>query len=177
MTYPEKTDRLVSIGTVHPAGLIRELASSPDQQKASTFQRNMPENPDAGAQFGERLRNRPPTPGDTPELARLRQEAYGRLDVESIVNFYKANWPRSPVTLETKGFGFKLGEFPPVKAPTLFIYGKDSGPFRNPTLNDMWEWVEGDLTIHVLLGVGHGPHTEVPEFVTPRIMEWLAAAR
>ena len=68
-------------------------------------------------------------------------------------------------------------EFPPVTAPTLFIYGKDSGPFQTPTLNDMWEWVEGDLTIHVLPGVGHNPHTEVPEFVTPRIMEWLATRR
>ena len=177
MTYPEKTERLISLGSVHPAGLIRELAGNPDQQRASTFQRNMQENPDAGGQFAERLRNRSPRPDDTAELARLRKEAYDRLYAESIVNFYKANWPRSPVTLETVGFGFKVGEFPPVTAPTLFIYGKQSGPFQNPTLNDMWEWVEGALTIHVLPDVGHGPHTEVPEFVTPRIMEWLATSR
>ncbi len=177
MTYPEKTDRLISLGSVHPAGLIRELATDPDQQKASTFQRGMQENPNAGAQFGERMRNRPPQRGDSPELAQLRKKAYDRLYAESIVNFYKANWPRSPVTLETEAFGFRIGEFPPVKAPTLFIYGKDSGPFQNSTLNDMWQWVEGDLTIHVLPGVGHGPHTQVPEFVTPRIMEWLATSR
>ena len=177
MTYPEKTDRLISLGSVHPAGLIRELATNPDQQKASTFQRGMQENPNAGAQFGERMRNRPPQRGDSPELAQLRKQAYDRLYAESIVNFYKANWPRSPVTLETEAFGFRIGEFPPVKAPTLFIYGKDSGPFQNSTLNDMWQWVEGDLTIHVLPGVGHGPHTQVPEFVTPRIMEWLATSR
>lgn len=177
MTYPEKTERLISLGSIHPAGLIRELASNPDQQRASTFQRNMQENPDAGAQFAQRLRNRRPRPDDTPELAQLRKEAYDRLYAESIVNFYKANWPRSPVTLETVAFGFMFGEFPLVKAPTLFIYGKKSGPFQNPTLNDMWEWVEGDLTIHVLPSVGHGPHTEVPAFVTPRIMEWLATSR
>ena len=177
MTYPEKTDRLISLGSVHPAGLIRELATNPDQQRASTFQRGMQENPNAGAQFGARMRNRPPQPGDSPELAQLRKEAYDRLYAESVVNFYKANWPRSPVTLETEAFGFRIGEFPPVKAPTLFIYGKDSRPFQNSTVNDMWQWVEGDLTIHVLPGVGHGPHTQVPEFVTPRIMEWLATSR
>ena len=177
MTYPDRTDRLILLGSIHPAGLIRELISNPDQQKASTFQRGMQENPNAGAEFGERMRNRPPVPGEAPELAQLRKEAYERIYAESIVNFYKANWPTSPVTTETEAFGFKYGEFPPVTAPTLFIYGKNSGPFQNPTLNDMWKWVEGDLTIHVLPGVGHGPHTEVPEFVTPRIMEWLATGR
>ena len=137
----------------------------------------MQENPDAGASFGARMRSRRPSSGEPAELARLRTEAYERLDPESVVNFYKANWPVSPVTAETEAFGFTFGEFPPVQAPTLFIYGKDSGPFQNPTLNDMWEWVEGDLTIHVLPGVGHGPHTQVPEFVTPRIMEWLETSR
>ena len=177
MTYPERTARLIALGSIHPAGLIRELVDNPDQQRASTFQRNMQENPDAGAEFAERLRSRPTRADDTPELARLRAEAYDRLSAESIVNFYKANWPQSPVTLETEGFGFSIGAFPPVQAPTLFIYGKDSRPFQGETLNDMWEWVDGALTIHVLPGVGHGPHTEVPEFVTPRIMEWLETTR
>ena len=177
MTYPARTDRLISLGSIHPAGLIRELVDNPDQQRASRFQRGMQENPDAGAALGERLRNRQPSADEPAELAALRAEAYQRLDPESIVNFYKANWPTSPVTLATAAFGFRFGEFPPVLAPTLFIYGKDSGPFRNPTLNDMWDWVEGDLTIHVLPGVGHNPHTEVPEFVTPRILEWLTTTR
>ena len=177
MTYPERTDRLISLGSIHPAGLIRELVSNPDQQRVSTFQRGMQENPDAGAAFGARLRNRRPSSDEPAELAQLRKDAYERLDPESIVSFYKANWPTSPVTLETEAFGFKFGEFPPVQAPTLFIYGKDSGPFQNSTLNDMWKWVDGDLTIHVLPGVGHSPHTQAPEFVTPRIMEWLATSR
>lgn len=177
MTYPDRTERLISLGSIHPAGLIRELVDNPDQQRSSTFQRNMQENPSAGAEFGERLRSRSARLDDTSELARLRSEAYDRMYAESIVNFYKANWPRSPVTLDTEGFGYKLGAFPPVLAPTLFIYGKDSGPFQNATLNDMWGWVEGELTIHILPGVGHGPHNEVPEYVTPRILEWLDTGR
>ena len=176
-TYPERTAGLISLGSIHPAGLIRELIDNPEQQQASTFQRGMQENPDAGKDYGERLKNRPPNPNEAPEMARLRQEANARTDPESIVGFYKANWPWSPVTMETEAFGHKFGEFPPVKAPTLFIYGEDSGPFKNQTLNDMWEWVEGPLTIHVLPGVGHGPHTQIPEFVTPRIMEWLDTGR
>ena len=173
MTHPERTSRLISLGTIHPAGLLRELVDNPDQQKVSTFQRGMQENPNAGTEFGARMRNAPARPGDSPELAALRKEAYGRLYAESIVNFYKANWPRPPFSMETEGFGFRIGEFPPVEAPTLLIYGEESGPFKPETLNDIWRWVEGSLTLEVLPGVGHGPHTEVPEIVTPRILEWL----
>ena len=173
MTYPEKTARLVSVGTIHPAGLIRELVSNTEQQQASTFQRGMQENPNAAAEFGAAMRGRPASPGDTPELAALRRQAYERLYPESIVNFYKANWPLPPFTLETEGFGFRIGEFPPVQAPTLLIYGKDSGPFKPETLDGIWRWVDGPLTLRVLPGVGHGPHTQVPEIVTPAILRWL----
>ena len=169
MTYPEKTERLIAIGSIHPAGLIRELAADPEQQQASMFQRGMQENPDAGANFGERIRSRPARPDDTPELTQLRTEAYGRLYAESIVNFYKANWPRPPFTMETEGFGLRIGEFPQVQAPTLVIYGDADGAFLPATLNDIWKWVDGELTLRVLPGVGHGPHTEVPEIVTPQI--------
>ena len=173
MTHPEKTARLVSVGTIHPAGLIRELVSNTEQQQASTFQRGMQENPNAAAEFGAAMRGRPASPGDTAELAALRRQAYERLYPESIVNFYKANWPRPPFTLETEGFGFRIGEFPPVQAPTLLIYGKDSGPFKPETLDGIWRWVDGPLTLRVLPGVGHGPHTQVPEIVTPAILQWL----
>jgi len=177
MVHPERTERLVSLGSVHPAGLVRELIDNPAQQQASTFQRGMQENPNAGQQFGQMLRNFPPNPEDSSELAALRTQAYENMDPESVVGFYKANWPTTPVSLETEAFGYRFGEFPPVKAPTLMIFGKDSRPFQRATLNDMWEWVEGPLTIQVLPGVGHGPHTEAPEVVTPRIMEWLETAR
>ena len=175
MTHPNRTSHLISVGTVHPAGLIRELVDNEDQQQASTFQRGMQENPNAGAEFGARMRGLPANPGDSPELAVLRKAAYERLHAESIVNFYKANWPRPPFSLETQGFGFRVGEFPHVQAPMLLIYGEESGPFKSQTLNDMWHWVDGPLTVEVLPEVGHGPHTQVPEIVTPRIMQWLAS--
>lgn len=173
MTHPERTAALVSVGTVHPAGLIRELVSNTEQQQASLFQRGMQENPNAAAEFGARMRSIPANPAEAPALAALRRQAYERLYAESIVNFYKANWPASPVTMETAGFGFRIGEFPPVQAPTLLVYGRDSGPFKPETLDGMWRLVDDPLTLRVLPGVGHGPHTQVPEIVTPTILRWL----
>ena len=173
MTNPERTRGVISLGSIHPAGLIRELANNAKQEGASGFQKWMMENPDAGKQFGQGMRNRPGPADEPAELASLRKEANQRTDPESIVGFYKANWPASPVTMETEGFGFKFGEFPMVKAPTLFMYGKKNPVFLGGALNDMWEWVEGPLTIQVLPGVGHGLHTEAPEIVTTGMMRWL----
>ena len=180
MTHPEQTERLISIGSVHPAGLVRELIDNPDQQKGSAFQWNMQENPTAGEDFYATLNKGPSMAADSSEpanLVELRNAANKQIDPDSIVGFYKSNWPARPVTMDSMSFGFKLGEFPPIQAPTLLLYGKNSPFFMNATLNDMWEWVDGPLTIQVLPGVGHGPHREVPEIVTPRIMEWLETGR
>ena len=177
MTHPEQTERLISLGSVHPAGLIRELIDNPEQQAASAFQWNMQENPEAGNNFGEAVRSAPVDPNEPPNLAQHRQEAAARLDAESVVGFYKMNWPARPVTMDTVAFGFKYGEFPPVKAPTLLIVGKDAPFFMSATLDDTWEWVDAPLTIQILPGVGHGPHREAPEIVTPRVLEWLETGR
>lgn len=177
MTHPDRTERLIAIGSVHPAGLLRELIDNADQQQGSAFQWGMMENPDAGRDFGARVRSAPADPDDPEHLAELRQEANASLDAESVVGFYKTNWPARPVTMDTVAFGFQYGEFPPVQAPTLLIYGKQSPFFLNATLNDMWEWVDAPLTIHVLPGVGHGPHREAPELVTRRMLEWLDTGR
>ena len=75
MTHPDKTERLISLGTVHPAGLIRELASDPEQQQASMFQRGMQENPNAAADFGARMRAGAAQGGGGDPLAALRAEA------------------------------------------------------------------------------------------------------
>jgi pimeloyl-ACP methyl ester carboxylesterase len=176
MTHPEQTERLISLGSIHPAGLIRELIDEP--RPNSAFQWNMQENPTAASDFYETLNGSPPLdPSEPANLVELRKAANENIDPESIVGFYKSNWPARPVTMETEAFGFKYGEFPPVTAPTLLLFGNMSPFFTPPTLNDIWEWVEAPLTIQVLPGVGHGPHREAPEIVTARVMEGLETGR
>ena len=175
MHYPDKTDRLVAIGSYHPANLVRELATNPDQRQASTYARNFQEDPTAGAALAARWRdpNAPPRPGDSPELHQKRQEALGRSSVDAMMNFYKANWPRPPFTLETPAFGGRISDYPKVQSPTLVVFGREDRPLLASGLNDLWQWVEQDLTLLVVPGTGHGPHQEVPALVTPRIMSWL----
>ena len=180
MTYPEKTDALIAMGSYHPAGLIRGLISDPDQQKAGTFQRSLQEDPDAVAAFVSRRQladDAAARPGESEELFMHRKESTNLTSGMALVNFFKANWPPAPFSLETVGFGYTIDTFPPVQSPTLLLHGEDDNVLMVSGLNDLWLRIDADLTMYVIPDVGHGPHTEVPEFTTPTIMDWLAAYR
>ena len=180
MTYPEKTDALIAMGSYHPAGLIRGLVNDPDQQRAGTFQRNLQEDPDAAVAFAARRRvadDAQPRPDESPELFMLRKESTNLTSADALVNFFKANWPPAPFNLETVGFGYTVDDFPPVQSPTLVLHGEDDNVLMVSGLNDLWSRIAADLTMYVIPNVGHGPHVEVPEFTTPTIMDWLAAYR
>ena len=71
--------------------------------------------------------------------------------------------------------GGRISDYPKVTSPTLVVYGREDVPLVVSGLNDLWNWVDNELTLLVVPGAGHGPHAEMPEFVTPRIMDWLAA--
>ena len=180
MTYPEKTDALIAMGSYHPAGLISGLISNPDQQRAGRFQRSLQEDPDAATAFASRRRvadDEEPRDGESPEMFMLRKESTNLTSSDALVNFFKANWPPAPFSLETVGFGHMIADYPPVQSPTLVLHGEDDGVLMVSGLNDLWTRIAADLTMYVIPDVGHGPHTEVPEFTTPTIMDWLAAYR
>lgn len=177
MHFPEKTERLAVIGSYHPATLVREYATNPVQQKAGEYSRNFQEQPDAAENMARRMRdaNAPPRPGEPPEIRRMRLEAANRSSFEAMINFYKANWPHAPYSLDMAVLGGHLSDYPKVTVPTLVVYGREDVPLVVNGLNDLWKWVDSELTLLVVPGAGHSPHQEVPEFVTPRIMDWLAA--
>ena len=177
MHNPEKTERLVVIGSYHPATLVREYATNPAQQKAGVYSRNFQEQPDAAANMAKQRRdpNAPMRAGDTPEIHKMRLEASNRSSFDAMVNFYKANWPHAPYSLDMRVLGGHISDYPKVKSPTLVVYGREDVPLVVNGLNDLWNWVDSELTLLVVPGAGHGPHAEVPEFVTPRIVDWLAA--
>ena len=84
---------------------------------------------DAGSQFGQSIRNCAADPNEPAALVAGKRATFEQLDPQLIVCFYKANWPTSPVTMDSSGFGFKVGEFPQVQAPALMVYGKDNPIF------------------------------------------------
>jgi len=142
MRHPEMTERLIILNLPHPAALARELANNPEQQKASEYARRF-QQPNAASEL-------------TPEAlafwvrdknARARYvEAFKKSSLDSMLNYYKANYPREPYR--------KPGEMPKVKCPVLMIHGLKDTALLPGALNDTWRYLEKDLTLVTLPEAG-----------------------
>ena len=179
MHFPEKVDSIVTFGSYHPATVVREFATNPRQQENAEYARNYQELPDSAERMAKaRLDpNAPMRPYDTPEVHRMRMEAYKRSSFDAMINFYKANWPRAPYSMTMNIVGGNLSNYPKVKVPTLIVFGREDRPVVVEGLNDLWQWVDQELTMVVVPGVGHNPQWEVPEYTTPRVLDWLQARK
>ncbi len=163
MTLPEKTERLVILNLPHPKGLARELANNPDQQKASQYARNF-QKPEAAK---NPLLNAARLAGWVKDPAARAKyvEALKRSDMECMLNYYKANYPREPYTDDR--------DFPPVKCPVLMFHGLKDWALLPGGLNDTWKWVEKDLTLITIPDASHFVQQDAAEFVTKNMVGWL----
>ncbi|WP_199169871.1 alpha/beta fold hydrolase [Rhodopirellula bahusiensis] len=162
MQHPEMTQRLVVLNLPHPACLTRELASNPEQQKASAYARRF-QQPDAatdltamGLTFWVKDRS-----------SRERYvEAMKRSSIEGMLNYYKANYPSEPYKQQTG--------FPMVKCPVLMIHGLKDTALLADGLNRTWEYLEKPLTLVTVPNADHFVQQDAPALVTRTIVRWLA---
>jgi pimeloyl-ACP methyl ester carboxylesterase len=162
MTHPEMTKRLIILNLPHPNGLRRELVNNPEQQKNSAYARYF-QTPEAAAQVKpESLVYWIKDPADREtHLAALK-----RSSMESMLNYYKANYPREPYTAPTT-------EGPKVKCPVLMIHGLKDKALLPGGLNDTWKWLEKDLTLVTIPEADHFVQHDAAEKVTKTIVSWL----
>lgn len=163
MAHPDKVERLVILNLPHPAGLSRELANNPAQQKASQYARDF-QKPEA-AKFvkPEALAGWVKEPADRA----LYVEALKRSSMEGMLNYYKANYPKPPYQA--------LENLPRVKCPVLMFHGLDDKALLPGGLNDTWKWLDSDLTLVTVPGAGHWVHRDKPDLITSRMVVWLTA--
>jgi epoxide hydrolase 4 len=171
MNRPEMTERLVVLNLPHPSGLLRELKINPDQiansEYARTFQRGSPQDPKVF--FG--LAMTPQTLSGWVRDAAARQryvEAFERSDFDAMLNYYKANYPKS--------FGADAPEppvLPKVKAPVLMFHGLNDRALHRNGLAGTWDWVEQDLTLVTVPGAGHFVQQDAADLVTSTMKFWL----
>ena len=95
-----------------------------------------------------------------------------------------AQWPSSHCALEyhrwlfrsrlrADGRRFRQVMRPPVAQPVLAISGGADPALPPASMARSRRHVAGDLTEHVLAGVGHFPHEESPSEVTALLLAWL----
>jgi len=170
MTHPELTDRLIVLNLPHPRGLLRELATNPNQQKNSQYARNF-QQPDAAKHVSIEF-----LAGwvKDPEARKVYLTALKRSSLEGMLNYYKANYPRIPTQPAAKTDQKPaVSEFPTVKCPVLLIHGLKDQALLPGALNDTWNWVEKDLTLVTIPGAGHFVQQDAADLVTRTIAGWL----
>jgi len=92
----------------------------------------------------------------------------------AMLNWYRASAVQVPAMDETpERPAFLDGPFPPLKMPTLVIWGLGDQALLPVQLEGL-EALVPDLSLKTLEGVGHFAPWEAPEKVTGAMREWLA---
>jgi len=163
LNHAGMTGKLIILNLPHLRGLARELAHNPKQQKNSEYARRFQE-PDAHEKLSaERLAEWVQDPSARANYV----EAFRRSDFESMLNYYKQNYPRPPY-LEDSSPLVK------VKCPVLMIHGLDDWALLPGALNDTWDWLEKDLTLVTIPGAGHFVQQDATDLVNRTMKMWLA---
>lgn len=163
LNFPQVTDKLIILNLPHPRGLMRELANNPAQQKASQYARNF-QQPGAEKML---------TPEQLafwvkdPEARKKYIEAFQRSDLEAMLNYYKANYPREPYTEDSS---------PVVKTqmPVLMFHGLGDTALLSGALNNTWDWMGKDLTLVTIPGASHFVQQDASDLVSRTMKAWLA---
>jgi pimeloyl-ACP methyl ester carboxylesterase len=161
LNVPQVVDRLIILNLPHPKGLNRELVHNPDQQKNSQYARNF-QKPDAAEHFDVMQINWVRDPDARAKWV----EAMKRSDLEGMLNYYKANYPREPYTEDTS---------PVVKTQmqVLMIHGLNDTALLSGALNNTWDWMGKDLTLVTIPGAGHFVQQDASDLVSRTMRAWL----
>ncbi len=161
--HPEMTDQLIIVNLPHIAGLVRELMKENSaQHKSSAYARMFQRDDSHKALSAQMLAGIVGL--SSPELKEKYVEAFERSSFESMMNYYRRNYPREP---------YQVPEFPKIQAPVLQFHGLDDTALLAPALNQTWEQLSSDWTLVTLPGVGHWAHHQAADKVTDTMKWWL----
>mgnify|MGYP003676747276 FL=1 len=163
MSRPELVDRLIICNLPHPRGLQRELARNENQQKNSQYARDF-----QAADAHTKLTASGLARWVKDDAVRTKYvAAFERSDFAAMLNYYKANFPKSASTPA------KAVNYAKVKAPVLMMHGLDDQALLPAALNDTWKWLEKDLTLVTVPGAGHFVQQDASAMVTRSMRMWL----
>ncbi|GMW03432.1 MAG: alpha/beta hydrolase [Candidatus Hydrogenedentota bacterium] len=164
MAQPAMVDRLVICNLPHPKGLMRELATNPEQQKNSAYARAFQQPGAETALTAEALAGFV-SKGD-PAIAARYIDAFNQSDFKAMLAYYRVNYPREPYQQNT-------GELPKINVPVLMFHGLKDKALHYKALNDTWEWLGGDLTLVTAPNADHWVHHDAPDLVSKTLHFWL----
>ncbi|MGN6820315.1 MAG: alpha/beta fold hydrolase [Sphingomonas sp.] len=183
LNHPDRVARLIIVNAPHPfifqKSLFDDLAQREASQYITAFRNPEFEKYVDGiglSQFfdGSFMRH--------TDFEKVKDEKPIYLDqwgqpgaMTAMLNWYRASAVQVPAMDATpERPAFLDGPFPPLKMPTLVIWGMGDKALLPVQLEGL-EPLVPDLTLKKLDGVGHFAPWEAPEAVTGAMREWLAA--
>ncbi len=161
LNLPEMVEKVVILNLPHPNGMLRELATNPEQQRNSGYARRFQVE---GSEKGLTAEGLARWVKD-PEARKLYVEAFGRSDFAAMMAYYQRNYPREPYTARV--------ETRKVMAPVLQFHGLEDTALNAAGLNGTWEWVAKDWTLVTVPGAGHFVQQDAAELVSKTMKMWL----
>lgn len=168
---PDLVNKLVILSVPHPAGMGRELATNPDQQKNSQYARNFQQEGSEKMLSAEGLAGWVKDPAAKPGYI----EAFKRSDFAAMMNYYRANYPR--------GSGSDLQPPPAsqpnqrVKAPVLVLHGMKDTALNAAGHSGTWNYVDADTTVVMFPNAGHFVQHDAAAQLNRTVRDWLNARR
>jgi epoxide hydrolase 4 len=169
--YPQRLDNLIILSTPHPTLFMREMRTNPAQQASSQYARNFQKEGSEASMTAEGLARRV----QDPAMRAKYVEAFKRSSFSAMMNYYRANYPRSAGPDATRPF--LPDPVPRIDVPLLVIHGMKDTALLSAGHAGTWEQAGRDSTIMMVPDAGHFVQHDAADLVNRTIRTWLDARR
>jgi pimeloyl-ACP methyl ester carboxylesterase len=168
--HPDRVRSLTVLSRPHPAAFAAAMRSDPTQAERSSHHRAFldPGTTDRLLAADARaLRHSLSSQGVADPDIDAYLEVLGQpAALESALNWYRAAAARG-------GNGLAAADVPPVRVPTLYIWGNEDATVGEAAARGTGSWVAGTYRFEVLPGVGHFVTDQAGERVTELLLDNL----
>lgn len=170
-THPEKLDNLIILSTPHPILFMERMRTDSAQQATSQYARNFQKEGSEANMTAEGLARRV----QDPAMRAKYVEAFKRSSFAAMMNYYRANYPRTVGPDAKRPF---VPENPPqIPVPLLVIHGMKDTALLADGHSGTWNKAAMDSTVVMIPGAGHFVQNDAPAMVNGTIRSWLDMRR
>jgi pimeloyl-ACP methyl ester carboxylesterase len=169
--YPQRLENLIVLSTPHPVLFMREMRTNPAQQASSQYARNFQQPGSEANMTAERLAARV----QDPETKAKYIEAFKRSSFAAMMNYYRANYPKTAGPDATRPF--LPDPVPQINVPVLVIHGMKDTALLSAGHAGTWEKASKDSTLVMVPNAGHFVQHDAAKLVNATIRNWLDARR
>jgi pimeloyl-ACP methyl ester carboxylesterase len=169
--YPQRLENLIILSTPHPSLFMEQMRTNPAQQASSQYARNFQKEGSEAGMTAERLAARI----QDPEMRAKYVEAFKRSSFTAMMNYYRANYPKTVGPGATRPF--LPDPVPQINVPLLVIHGMKDTALLSAGHAGTWEKASKDSSLVMVPDAGHFVQQDAAPLVNTTIRNWLDAHR